>query len=199
MVASIVASGLTSTARCLQAFTSIIEMTIARTITPTTFYESPVANTLLITAASRPHASGRRVARISAWLKPHGWLCLPPFQSFVLSVQPDSTLSGKARNSTAPQGAAVTRVRSVRPAGHGAVYDLSVRDVHEFVANGLLVSNSYEDVGRFFEARPHSPRVPPPDPLSHLDDDPISKAHQQMLAKRESPAPKVFDISGLVK
>jgi hypothetical protein len=90
-------------------------------------------------------------------------------------------------------------VRSVRPAGHGAVYDLSVRDVHEFVANGLLVSNSYEDVGRFFEARPHSPRVPPPDPLSHLDDDPISKAHQQMLAKRESPAPKVFDISGLVK
>lgn len=43
-------------------------------------------------------------------------------------------------------------------------------------------NHAYEDVGRFFEARPHSPRVKPSDPFAHLD--PISAAHQAAMAKR---------------
>jgi hypothetical protein len=43
-------------------------------------------------------------------------------------------------------------------------------------------NHAYEDVGRFFEARPHQPRVKEADPFAHLD--PISAAHQAALAKR---------------
>jgi hypothetical protein len=110
--------------------------------------------------------------------------------SFVSAAIPPLKPTEKANGS-----AATLTVTTVQPSGRGPVYDLTIDGVPEFFANGILVHNC----GRFFEARPHSPRVPPPDPLAHLDDDPISKAHQQMLAKRESPAPKVFDISGLVK
>jgi hypothetical protein len=46
-------------------------------------------------------------------------------------------------------------------------------------------NHAYEDVGRFFEARPHAPRVPPPDPFAHLD--PISAQHQRALAARDNP------------
>lgn len=49
-------------------------------------------------------------------------------------------------------------------------------------------NHAYEDVGRFFEARPHSPRVQPEDPFRHLD--PISRAHQQAMAKRFDEKPR---------
>jgi hypothetical protein len=53
-------------------------------------------------------------------------------------------------------------------------------------------NHAYEDVGRFFEARPHAPRTPPPDPLAHLD--PISHAHQTAMAKKYNPRPTVRRI-----
>lgn len=43
-------------------------------------------------------------------------------------------------------------------------------------------NHAYEDTGRFFEARPHAPRLPPDDPFKHLDA--ISAAHQAALAKK---------------
>ena len=58
-------------------------------------------------------------------------------------------------------------------------------------------NHAYEDVGRFFEARPHSPRADARDPFEHLKDDPISKAHQEALEKRHAPKPASFDITQL--
>lgn len=43
-------------------------------------------------------------------------------------------------------------------------------------------NHCYEDVGRFFEARPHAPALPPPDPYEHLD--PVSRAHHKALDQR---------------
>jgi phage terminase large subunit len=44
-------------------------------------------------------------------------------------------------------------------------------------------NHCYEDTGRFFEARPHAPRVAPPDPYAGLD--PISAEHHRAMdAKR---------------
>lgn len=48
-------------------------------------------------------------------------------------------------------------------------------------------NHAYESVGRFFEARPHSPRVAPVSDLTHLDD--LSRRHQEALA-RTIEAPK---------
>ncbi len=48
------------------------------------------------------------------------------------------------------------------------------------VEDGDSENHAYEDVGRFFEARPHAPRAQEPDPFEHLD--PISRAHQRALA-----------------
>jgi hypothetical protein len=42
-------------------------------------------------------------------------------------------------------------------------------------------NHAYEDTGRFFEARPHSPRADAVDPYQDLD--PISRAHHQALDK----------------
>lgn len=44
-------------------------------------------------------------------------------------------------------------------------------------------NHAYEDTGRYFEARPHAPRVAEPDPFSDLD--PISAAHQRALVAAE--------------
>lgn len=49
------------------------------------------------------------------------------------------------------------------------------------VEDGRSENHAYEDVGRFFEARPHAPRVREPDPFAALD--PISRAHQRALAR----------------
>jgi hypothetical protein len=46
-------------------------------------------------------------------------------------------------------------------------------------------NHAYEDTGRFFEARPAPPRIAAVDPFAGLD--PISKAHQELLAKRARP------------
>lgn len=43
-------------------------------------------------------------------------------------------------------------------------------------------NHAYEDTGRFFEARPHAPALPPDDPYEHLD--PVSRAHHKALDKR---------------
>lgn len=58
-------------------------------------------------------------------------------------------------------------------------------------------NHSYESTGRFFEARPHAPRVQEIDPLQHLNDDPISKAHQAALAKKHAGKPKTFNVTNL--
>lgn len=60
-------------------------------------------------------------------------------------------------------------------------------------------SHCYEDGGRFFEARPHAPKITFPDPLDHLKDDPVSKAHQEAMTKKYAAKPKVLDMTGLVK
>jgi len=54
-------------------------------------------------------------------------------------------------------------------------------------------NHAYEDVGRFFEARPHAPRQAPPDPLEKLD--PISKAHHEARARRDKPVTRL-DVRG---
>lgn len=59
-------------------------------------------------------------------------------------------------------------------------------------------NHAYEDVGRFFEARPHAARTEKPDPLDHMKDDPISKAHQEMLSRKYDKQPASFDIAKLV-
>lgn len=48
-------------------------------------------------------------------------------------------------------------------------------------------NHAYEDTGRFFEARPHPSRAKPPDSFAHLD--PISKAHQEALARKYDGQP----------
>jgi hypothetical protein len=60
-------------------------------------------------------------------------------------------------------------------------------------------NHAYEDVGRFFEARPHAPRVTAPDPLAHLKDDPVSKAHQEQMLKKHSPKKKTLNMGVLAQ
>jgi len=45
-------------------------------------------------------------------------------------------------------------------------------------------NHAYEDVGRFFEARPIGPELLPADPYAHLD--PISAAHHRAQDKKEA-------------
>lgn len=85
-------------------------------------------------------------------------------------------------NGAANASAGTSRVITVRPSGRTAVYDLTVADAHEFFANGILVHNCYEGVGRFFEARPFVPAPAPFDPYEGLD--PISRAHHEALEKK---------------
>jgi hypothetical protein len=56
-------------------------------------------------------------------------------------------------------------------------------------------NHCYEDTGRFFEARPHAPRVAPPDPFAHLD--PVSAAHQRALAAAANPQKHGGSLAGL--
>lgn len=74
----------------------------------------------------------------------------------------------------------------MQPCGSAAVYDLTVDEHHEFFANGILVSNCYEDTGRFFEARPHAMPARVADPLRHLD--PISRAEAKRVETAHAPA-----------
>jgi hypothetical protein len=60
-------------------------------------------------------------------------------------------------------------------------------------------NHAYEDVGRFFEARPHAPRTEIVDPLAHLSDDPVSKRHQEQMAKKHAGKPKKFDVGALTR
>lgn len=46
-------------------------------------------------------------------------------------------------------------------------------------------NHCYEGVGRFFEARPHHPVLPTPDPDEHLD--PISRAHHKAMDRATEP------------
>ncbi|MGE0590904.1 MAG: terminase family protein [Vicinamibacterales bacterium] len=55
-------------------------------------------------------------------------------------------------------------------------------------------NHAYEDVGRFFEARPHAPRQAPPDPFPDLD--PISKAHAEHMAQRGKPTVGRISVAG---
>lgn len=54
------------------------------------------------------------------------------------------------------------------------------------VEDGESENHCYEDVGRFFEARPHTPRADSVDPYAHLD--PIAKAHHKALDEQLNPA-----------
>ena len=45
-------------------------------------------------------------------------------------------------------------------------------------------NHAYEDVGRFFEARPHFPIAKEVDPLAHLVHDPISLAHARVRERK---------------
>jgi hypothetical protein len=56
-------------------------------------------------------------------------------------------------------------------------------------------NHAYEDIGRFFEARPHAPRTKPPDPFEHLD--PISKRHAEVMAQRSKPKIPHLDVRSL--
>ena len=58
--------------------------------------------------------------------------------------------------------------------------------------------HSFESVGRYFEARPHGPKAVKLDPFADMKDDPISKAHNEALAKKWDKKPASFDISRMV-
>jgi hypothetical protein len=56
-------------------------------------------------------------------------------------------------------------------------------------------NHSFEDGGRFFEARPHIPKAPASDPYAGLDE--ASRAHHQALDKARARQPGKFDIRNL--
>lgn len=60
-------------------------------------------------------------------------------------------------------------------------------------------NHAYEDTGRFFEARPHAPRAQMIDPLAHLNDDPVSKRHQEEMARKHAGKSKKFNAGALVQ
>ena len=49
-------------------------------------------------------------------------------------------------------------------------------------------NHAYEDIGRFFEARPHHRVLPAPDPLAHLD--PISRQYWSEREKHRATTKK---------
>lgn len=57
-------------------------------------------------------------------------------------------------------------------------------------------NHCYEDVGRFFEARPHQPRVTPPDPYAHLDQ--VSADHHRAVDAQHAK-PKGGHLGGLAR
>lgn len=68
------------------------------------------------------------------------------------------------------------------------------------VASDDCDDHSFESIGRYFEARPYGPPQKFVDPLEHLSDDPVSKAHQEAMRKRyDAPVRQAFDITGLVR
>jgi hypothetical protein len=72
------------------------------------------------------------------------------------------------------------------------VYDLEVDDAHEFFANGVLVHNSYESIGRFFESRPVGKpldigKLALQADLATLD--PLSRAEAERIEKRHELKP----------
>lgn len=57
--------------------------------------------------------------------------------------------------------------------------------------------HGFESVGRYFEARPVGPRPTAADVFEHLSDDPISKRHQEELARKHNPKKKTFNMGAL--
>lgn len=114
-----------------------------------------------------------------------GRTCVDPFPTAATSITATATartsrfIARTLRRLSGQRAAGM--LQSPRPHGSADVYDLTIEGPHEFFANGLLVHNCYEDVGRFFEARPHAPSTPPPDPYAHLDS--VSRAHHEALDK----------------
>lgn len=58
-------------------------------------------------------------------------------------------------------------------------------------------NHCYEDTGRFFAARPHAPRVAPPDPYAHLDA--ISAEHHRARDRRDQGTPGAGPLGGLAR
>jgi hypothetical protein len=126
-------------------------------------------------------------------------IIVPPSASIVRSRNDSESRSRRALSgamgaaldsprSDRTSASAVTRsVTTVRPSGRAAVYDLTVEDAHEFFANGLLVHNCYEDIGRFFEARPFQDRTLIVDPYAHLPA--LERQHYETLDKRHKKRP----------
>ena len=56
------------------------------------------------------------------------------------------------------------KVKSVTYAGKSDVYNMSVEDTHSFHANGVVISNSYDELRYFCMARPV--------PLRHVESAP---------------------------
>jgi len=100
--------------------------------------------------------------------------------------------------STAPDGFPWWSVTTACPELIRTVVEVPRDPDDPDVEDDASENHAYEDTGRFFEARPHAPRVAPVDPFAHLKDDPISHAHQVALAKRHDQ-PKGGSLGGLAK
>jgi hypothetical protein len=103
-----------------------------------------------------------------------------------------SAATSSRRSETEPGSAGSLCVISVRRSGTAAVYDLEVDDAHEFFANGVLVHNSYESIGRFFESRPVGKpldigKLALQADLATLD--PLSRAEAERIEKRHELKP----------
>jgi hypothetical protein len=187
------------TGRFLPAITSIIGTGTATTITPTTSNSSRVGLTWSATGNDPTNASELPGGATRRWQPLLAWRFLSSRRRAANAAHRFGRMC--ETESSAPRAvgrAPLSVVESVRASAPSPVYDLSVEDVHEFYANGILVSNCYEDVGRFFEARPHTLRRPPVDPLAHLAADPLSHAHQAARERRyQQGRVQRLDVRGL--
>jgi hypothetical protein len=83
----------------------------------------------------------------------------------------------KAALATAPDGTPWWSVTTACPELIRTVPEVPWDEKDPEVEDDASENHAYEDTGRFFEARPHAPVLPPPDPYEDLDA--ISAAHHR--------------------
>jgi hypothetical protein len=79
--------------------------------------------------------------------------------------------------STAPDGLPWHTLTTACPHAIRTVPEVPWDEDDPEVEDDESENHAYEDIGRFFEARPHHRALPPADPLAHLD--PLSAAHHR--------------------
>jgi hypothetical protein len=134
-------------------FGSRQEMGIAKSIAEV--YDDELLRPLQITPLK---GAGGRPARMS---RPNRWL---------------------AALATAPDGLPWHSITAACPNAIRTVPEIPWDEEDPEVEDDRSENHCYEGMGRFFEARPHAPTLPPPDPYEDLD--PVSRAHHKAMDAR---------------